>query len=52
MRSTVGGHMKKIYSTPAVQMNGSVVSETRISVGGRNEPAGFNRVEGSIGFNL
>lgn len=44
--------MKKIYATPAVLMNGSVVSETRDTVGGQNEPSGFQKIEGSVGFNL
>jgi hypothetical protein len=44
--------MKKTYATPTVLMNGSVVNETRISVGGQNEPAGFQALEGSVGFNL
>ena len=44
--------MKKTYLAPAVQMNGSVVRETRAEVGGENEPSGFQKIEGSIGFNL
>jgi hypothetical protein len=44
--------MKKTYLTPTVQMNGSVVRETRSDTGGENEPSGFQKVEGSIGFNL
>lgn len=44
--------MKKTYSTPALQTNGSVVGETRISSGGQNEPVGFQKIEGSVGFNL
>lgn len=44
--------MKKTYLAPAVQMNGNVVRETRIASGGLVEPSGFQKVEGSIGFNL
>jgi hypothetical protein len=44
--------MKKTYLAPAVQVNGSVVRETQASSGGPNEPQGFEKVEGSIGFNL
>jgi hypothetical protein len=44
--------MKKTYLAPALQMSGTVVRETRLASGGRNEPQGFQKVEGSIGFNL
>jgi hypothetical protein len=44
--------MKKTYLAPAVQMSGDVVHETKNFVGGRVEPAGFQKIEGSIGFNL
>lgn len=44
--------MKKTYSTPAVQQNGTIVGETRTSSPGMNEPVGFLRHEGSVGFNL
>ena len=44
--------MKKTYLAPAVQMNGSVVRETQSRVGGQAEPLGFQKIEGSIGFNL
>ncbi len=44
--------MRKTYLAPAVQLNGSVVRETRNASVGQNEPIGFLKVEGSIGFNL
>ena len=44
--------MKKTYITPTVLLNGNVMSETRDTSGGQNEPAGFQKVEGSVGFNL
>lgn len=44
--------MKKTYTTPTVLMNGNVMSETRASSGGQNEPVGFQKTEGSVGFNL
>jgi hypothetical protein len=44
--------MRKIYLAPAVQMNGSVVQETRMATGSGIEPTGFQKVGGSIGFDL
>lgn len=44
--------MKKTYFTPAVQMNGSVVGETRLASQGQTEFVGFRRIQGSLGFNL
>lgn len=44
--------MRKTYSTPAVRVSGTAVGETRNMLYGINEPLGFHRVAGSVGFNL
>lgn len=44
--------MKKTYTTPAVQVSGGVVGETRSTPVGITESQGFRKVAGSVGFEL